>query len=102
MFVENLTIEQRKEIVRNIVPKTVYRFQTEWRHDKEPYIEIFLYDREDGNYAVCLYDTYLTCKYRGCNYKLKEMAGKSFKELYKIFGEDYKAYFMEQVNKIFE
>lgn len=101
MFVEKLSYDQKCEVAQRIISVTTYRFQVEMHYGKKPYLEIFMYDHEYGNYSVCLYDTYLSCKYRPCNKNLEEMAKKGFKALYDIFGSSYKDYFLQQVNQIF-
>lgn len=101
MFVRKLDSEQQCIVVASFLPKTVYRYEKVMHYGKKEYLEVFMYDSIHGNYAVCLYDTYLSCAYKGCNEKLEEMARSAFKALYYIFGEDYKNYFLEQVNSIF-
>lgn len=104
MFVDNLTYIQRKNIAKKVCEyfgKSVYRYSVNgWCYlEKEPYLEIFVYDYERGNYPIAVFDTYVYMPYAR---DLKEVSNICAKELYKIFGEEYKEHYMQQVNSIFE
>lgn len=94
MFVEKLNHEQQKKIAKAILPKTAYRYQCTWYGD---YIELFLYDKEKGNYPILIYDTYVYSPIY-----IKGLTEKVVKALYDIFGEEYKEYYLEKAKKLFE
>lgn len=101
MFIEKLTCEQKKDIAKKICKHlgNVYRYSVdEYYLDDELYMSVFVYDYDRGNYPISIFDTYVQTSYIR---DLKLISDICAKELYKIFGEEYKDYYMQQVNSIF-
>ena len=61
-------------------------------------MSVFVYDRKRGNYSILIFDTYVHTPYIR---DLKVISDICTKELYKIFEEEYKDYYMQQVDNIF-
>lgn len=101
MFIEKLTRSQINLIVEKIIEPYCYLVEKNFVSGSNygACIEVQIYDKDYGFLILILSDTRIYS-----NTSLKELVNieKSFiTTMYKIFGEEYKEYYMEYVNEIF-
>lgn len=98
MFVEKLNYEQLCQVAQKLKTPNMTRYNVHW-HSTSP--EIVVYDRVLGIFSVYLNDTCVFPK-RYLGYDIEDANKILVKELYKIFGEEYKEFYLNQAKQIFE
>ena len=103
MFVERLNFEQIQNIIEVVVPKSQksrLSIEANLIVNENPSIELLIRDKKLGKYSMYLFDTYLysSILLNG----IEELNKSLIKELYDVFGEEYKEFYLKQVNEVFE
>lgn len=99
MFVERLKMDQIIEIIDEIVPKSCIKIEANLIPDDNPSIELDITDKFFGNYKMYLFDDYLYSKL--LLNEIREKNKKLIRYLHKFFGEEYKTFYLKQINEIF-
>ncbi len=98
MFVERLTRKQKEKITLKILGDGCNASFNTFL-GISPYLEIFVYDKDIGNYSIFLFDDCLMLEQGRSRYK--EIEKIYIGEMYNIFGEEYKEYVIQEVKEIF-
>lgn len=108
MFVEKLNMEQIKMITRKIMEEekmlSIYSEKDMYGYcdnKNDPCVHMIFGKKGRLEYVLNLSDTYLSCSAFTID-NIEYLSKICIKELYKIFGEEYKEYYMQQANSIFE
>ncbi len=106
MFVENLKKEDREKFVQNIMLKVqklgAYSRKSVYAYVKKDKLYVVFGGKGKIDFQLEVSDTFTTysTKFKAID-NIENLSKVCTKELYKIFGEEYKDYYMQQANSIF-
>lgn len=105
MFVEQLSKEEQLIILQKLIKEekklSIYSSKEIYIYNNDRILKFVFGKRGKIDYELKLSDSYLSSGFKSLD-SLEHLSRICFKELYRIFGEEYKDYYMQQVDKIFE